>query len=393
MTRSSQPQSNASSNPVGWVEQRETQQALYRTFGLSLMLFGLSTSSALAQSIVPAADGTGTQVILNGNQFDINGGALLADELNLFHSFQQFGLTEGQIANFLANPQLRNIVTRVVGGDPSVFNGLLQVTGGNPNLYLMNPSEIVFGPDAQINLPASFAATTATGLQFGDQWFNAAGPNDYAALLGDPTAFAFGNDSVGAIVNAGNLAVASGQSLSLTGGTVINTGQLSAPAGHILITAVPGESLVRLALPGHILELAVETPLVAGDQPVTWQLPITALPDLLTTGLTPETLGLMVAESGEVQLTESGTTVPEAAATTLVSGTVDVSGPQGGSVAILGERVGVVDAAVAADGTTGDGGTINVGGAFQGGEALSVPMWIAAQPCRQMGSPLAMAAQ
>ncbi|MEQ9668626.1 hypothetical protein [Coleofasciculus sp. G2-EDA-02] len=37
-----------------------------------------------------------------------------ADEANLFHSFQEFGLDIGQIANFLANPHLRNILGRVL---------------------------------------------------------------------------------------------------------------------------------------------------------------------------------------------------------------------------------------------------------------------------------------
>ncbi|MFQ4139982.1 CHAT domain-containing protein [Nodosilinea sp. PGN35] len=337
--------------------------------GLALGISGLWASPVLAQAILPSSDGTGTQVILNGSQFDIYGGALSADQLNLFHSFQQFGLSEGQIANFLANPALRNIVTQVVGGDPSVINGLLQVTGGNPNFYLMNPSGIVFGANAQLNLPASFAATTATGMQFGDRWLQAAGSNDYSALLGDPTAFGFGNAVSGAIVNGGNLAVGTGSTLSLLGGTVINTGQLTAPAGQILITAVPGESTVRLALPGYILALELDAPVVEGDQPQTWQLPITALPELLTTGLSSASLGLAVSEGGAVQLA-NGTAVPNYPGTTIVSGRVDVSGEQGGTAAVLGDRIGLVGAQIDASGTNDDGGQILVGGEFQGNGPL-----------------------
>ncbi|MEQ8539537.1 MAG: filamentous hemagglutinin N-terminal domain-containing protein, partial [Coleofasciculus sp. D1-CHI-01] len=118
--------------------------------GFWLWVFSLCTSSevlVLAQSITPA-DGTGTIVTPDGNRIDISGGSLSSDGKNLFHSFGQFGLNPEEVANFLANPDLNNILSRVVGGDASVINGLIQVTGGNPNLYLMNPAGIIFGPNA-----------------------------------------------------------------------------------------------------------------------------------------------------------------------------------------------------------------------------------------------------
>ncbi len=70
----------------------------------------------VSQPITPATDGTGTQVTPDGNRLDIEGGSVSADGANLFHSFQQFGLDSDQIANFLANPQTRNILGRVIGG-------------------------------------------------------------------------------------------------------------------------------------------------------------------------------------------------------------------------------------------------------------------------------------
>ena len=155
---------------------------------------------------------------------------MAGDGSNLFHSFTQFGLNSNQIANFLSNPTIKNILGRVNGGNPSIINGLIQVTGGNSNLFLMNPSGIIFGSQASLNVPASFTATTATGIGFGDstRFFNAIGDNNYASLVGAPTAFAFTSAQPGAIVNNGNLAV-KGQNLTLLGGTVVSNGQLSAP--------------------------------------------------------------------------------------------------------------------------------------------------------------------
>jgi filamentous hemagglutinin family protein len=100
----------------------------------------VAIAPAQAQPITPGVDGTGTIVTPGGNRFDIEGGTLSQDGANLFHSFQQFGLDANQSANFLSNPEIRNILGRVVGGDASIINGLIQLTGGNSNLFLMNPA-------------------------------------------------------------------------------------------------------------------------------------------------------------------------------------------------------------------------------------------------------------
>ena len=55
--------------------------------GLALV-YAFGVESAIAQSIVPAADGTNTLVTPNGNRLDITGGQLSGDGANLFHSFR-----------------------------------------------------------------------------------------------------------------------------------------------------------------------------------------------------------------------------------------------------------------------------------------------------------------
>ncbi|MEQ9355804.1 CHAT domain-containing protein [Coleofasciculus chthonoplastes] len=221
----------------------------------------LSPASLNAQPITPAADETGTVVTPNGTQLDITGGRLSRDDANLFHSFEDFGLDAGQIANFLSNPEIRNIFGRVVGGDASIINGLIQVSGGNSNLFLMNPAGIVFGKNAWLNVPADFTATTATGIGFGEgNWFNAFGGNEYQDLVGNPSGFAFDLAQPGSVINAGDLVVTEGHNLTLLGGTVISTGELAAPGGNITVAAVPGESLVRISQPGQLLSLEIAPP-------------------------------------------------------------------------------------------------------------------------------------
>jgi filamentous hemagglutinin family protein len=128
--------------------------------------YGLTVDVAIAQ-IVPIGD-TGT-VVLSGQpaQTLIQGGTQAGG--NLFHQFQQFGLSTGQTATFQISPNVGNIFSRVTGGNASVINGLLQVTGGNANLFLINPAGVIFGKDARLDLPGSFTATTAEALEFSGQ--------------------------------------------------------------------------------------------------------------------------------------------------------------------------------------------------------------------------------
>ncbi|MEQ8468371.1 MAG: CHAT domain-containing protein [Coleofasciculus sp. E1-EBD-02] len=346
-------------------------KTMYRLLIPFCLVAAFTPTPLVSQPITPATDGTGTQVTPDGNRLDIQGGSVSADGANLFHSFQEFGLDSGQIANFLANPQTRNILGRVIGGDPSMINGLIQVTGSNANLFLLNPAGIVFGSDARLNVPADFTATTATSIGFGNNnWFNALGNNNYQSLVGVPNQFAFDISQPGSIVNAGNLAAAEGQNLTLLGGTVINTGQLTAPGGTITIAAVPGQNLVRISQPGNLLSLEISPRPSNPDEPL--QLNPLDLPVLLTgTGDTVET-GLTVSPRNEVQLTESGITLPTEAGTAIVSGNLDVSTPDfsaspqiGGEVNILGDNVGLIDATINASGANG-GGTVRIGGEYQG---------------------------
>ncbi|MEH1991641.1 MAG: filamentous hemagglutinin N-terminal domain-containing protein [Nostoc sp.] len=215
---------------------------------LCFWLGSIAAKPVFGQSIVPANDGTGTVVTQEGNRIDIQGGQLSGDRANLFHSLEKFGLNQEQIANFLSNPDIHNILTRVVGGDPSTINGLIQVTGGNSNLFIMNPAGVIFGPNAQINLPADFTVTTATAIGFDNRlWFNAVGKNDYSNLNGNPSGFAFDFANPGTIINAGSLSVLEGHNLTLIGGSIINTATLSAPGGNITLAAVPGTNLIRIS--------------------------------------------------------------------------------------------------------------------------------------------------
>ncbi len=264
-----------------------------------------------AQSIIPATDSTNTQITTNQNQINITGGKLSSDGANLFHIFQQFGLDENQIANFISQPHIRNILTGINGGNPSIINGLITVTGGNSNLFFINPAGIVFGANAALNVPGDFTATTATSIGFDNGWFDPNGTNDYHTLIGQPSTFNFAIPQPGSIINAADLSVPPGHNLNLIGGTIINSGSLTATGGNITITAFSsdsplvkggeGGSTIRISQPGHILSLDIP----ASNVPIT---PLT-LPQLLGNIHIPHANTVTVTPTGEVILSGSGWSV------------------------------------------------------------------------------------
>ncbi|WP_052128411.1 CHAT domain-containing protein [Neosynechococcus sphagnicola] len=279
---------------------------------------------AQAQSITAAPDGTGSLIILQGNRYDITGGQRSGDGNNLFHSFSQFDLNPGEVANFLSTPTIQNILGRVTGGSPSVIQGLIQVTGGSSNLYLMNPAGIIFGANARLDVPGSFTATTANGIGLGDRWFNAVGSNHYPDLVGIPNSFAFTMQQPGSIINAGDLEVFQGRTLTLVAGTVVSTGQLSAPGGQVVVATVPGESWVHLSQPGMVLSLEIESGNALSTQvPDLPTLAPLTLPQLLTGGNSNHATGLTLNADGSVQLTGSGLRVEtgDVTATDVTAGT------------------------------------------------------------------------
>ncbi|NEQ81616.1 MAG: filamentous hemagglutinin N-terminal domain-containing protein [Moorea sp. SIO2I5] len=166
----------------------------------------------------------------------IEGGAIRGS--NLFHSFLDFNVNEGQNVYF-ANPNgIANIITRVTGSNISQIFGTLGVQG-TANLYLINPNGINFGNNARLDIRGSFIATTADGIRLGEQGlFSATEPETSNLLTIQPGAF-FTNalrQHQAQIRNQGNLAVGSGQRLILSADTITSTGSLRARAGTVEVS-------------------------------------------------------------------------------------------------------------------------------------------------------------
>lgn len=204
-----------------------------RSFVLAVCLVAASetiaTASALAQNIT--LDGTlGPAGTLTGPTYIIPQAAGTTVGTNLFHSFGRFNLDTGEIARFTSTPTIRNILARITGGSRSNIDGLIITQSPNVNLFLINPSGITFGPNAQLSIGGvnrgSFIATTTDALVWpnGAQ-FSATNPGGAGSLLtivGDPSGFIATQRSPAAIeVRGSQLNVPSGQSFLLLGGNVV----------------------------------------------------------------------------------------------------------------------------------------------------------------------------
>lgn len=243
----------------------------------------------LAQAVIP--DGS-TNVDINNDQITIDGGEQAGD--NLFYGFEQFNVPTDGTADFQANPTVQRVVGRVTGGDSSNIDGWLTVTGASADLFLINPAGIVFGPNARLDLPATFTATTAHGLSFGEYWFRATGENSIQELSGVPSGLAF-SESSGAIVNLADLSVDGG--LMLAAGTVVDLGSLRSENGPVqVLSPESGTFALRNGL--IRLDLApVDLPAELSGTPV----PLAAL---LTGGTAEQAAAITVDAQGNVSLAD-----------------------------------------------------------------------------------------
>ena len=243
------------------------------------------TSSGLGTVVPPQPPSDGVYNITGGTRPGIDGP-------NLFHSFGDFSVGPGDIANFLNNTGLptSNILGRVTGlglEHTSYIYGTIRTTGFDvggvqANLFLMNPNGIVFGPHGSIDVSGSVSFTTAQYLRLFDS-LNGASANFYSNPAGDglansvfamapvvdfgflsPAAYGFltsPDPSATITVQGSTLSVppglpdSPGHSISLVGGKVVIQGDtlpdgtvqqsahLSAPKGTIQLAspASPGE--------------------------------------------------------------------------------------------------------------------------------------------------------
>ncbi|WP_181280589.1 beta strand repeat-containing protein [Aphanothece hegewaldii] len=180
----------------------------------------------------------------------IEGGATRGS--NLFHSFQEFNVNEGRGAYF-ANPDvIQNIFSRVTGGNVSNILGTLGVLG-NANLFLINPSGIIFGPNARLDMRGAFIGATADSLVFDNNFeFSTTNPDAPPLLtVNIPIGLRF-RENAGDISSTAN---------------IVTPSHLTLKAGNLNIsgTLAVGGDLTLEALDTLIIRDSVISPFIAAS--------------------------------------------------------------------------------------------------------------------------------
>ena len=234
---------------------------------IALFSSNLSVAHVVGDTTLPT--GERSQVTGNPN-FQINGGA--TRDGNLFHSFSQFSVSTGGSAFFNNAIDVQNILTRVTGSSISNIDGLIRANG-TANLFLLNPSGIIFGQNASLNIGGSFVATTANAIGFGNLgFFSASNPEVPSSLLTiNPSALLFNQIAASPIQNSSTapagttltgddalgLRVANGRSLLLVGGNIsMDGGGLNAFGGRVELGGLVSTGTVGLNVDGNNLSLS-----------------------------------------------------------------------------------------------------------------------------------------
>ncbi len=176
----------------------------------------------------------------------IEGGAIR--DSNLFHSFLEFNVGNGQRVYF-ANPDgITNILTRVTGSTLSQILGTLGVNG-SANLFLLNPNGIAFGSSSRLDVAGSFVASTADSAMF-DNGFNFSASDPQAPPLltiNIPMGLQYGSNPGPVNVTGATLGIQTGQTMALLGGEVnLNGASLQVPGGRVELGGLSSPGTVAL---------------------------------------------------------------------------------------------------------------------------------------------------
>ncbi|MCP5503788.1 MAG: filamentous hemagglutinin N-terminal domain-containing protein [Chlamydiales bacterium] len=240
--------------------------------------------------------------------------------------WKDFSIQKGEKAHFIQPNSSSATLNRVVGANPSEILGYLHSNG---QLYLLNPNGVLIGEGAFIDTGAFIAST-----------FNVL---DSAFLKGENLEF-FG-DSLGSVINFGKIHTKDGDAL-LIGKTVENHGTITVNGGRAGAFGCTSllyhpNSKDPLYVKGGISE-----ELNTEGNAYSHAMKTSAKPDALAT----------VKKDGEVYLTHVRNT-----------GTITAKkGDKGGEVYVLGDHVIVHEESLIDVSGKSGGGTIYIGGSFQG---------------------------
>ena len=332
---------------------------------------GLAVAAALAASPAAHPGPQGGQVVAGSatitqtapNRLDVvqSSGKAIVD-------WRSFSIGAGEHTHFQQPSSASATLNRVKGGDPSRILGQLTANG---QVMLVNPNGVFLGPGSRVDVGALMASTADIandGFLAGRYRFTTPSPNPDAG-----------------IVHQGEIRAADGGFVVLAAPHVRNEGRIQARLGQVVLAGAPtftvdfdGDGLLQFDIGGPVQAAPRGEDGRVVDALVTQSGTIQADGGrvTLTARAADQVIDRVIHMGGLVQAQTVESRGGEIilgggeVGTVAVSGTLDASGPaaaqRGGTVKVLGEKVGLFDGArLDASGGAG-GGQVLVGGNFRG---------------------------
>jgi len=285
---------------------------------------------------------TAPQVVNGSASFNQAGKLLTVTNSNgAIINWNTFSVGAGETTRFNQASTNSSVLNRVIANDPSALLGTLSSNG---KVWLVNPAGIMVGQGAKIDVGGFIAST----LNVRNEDF-LAGRLNFGAT-----------PNAGRIENRGQITTPSGGSVYLVAPAVENHGIINAPNGEVILAAGQTVQLVDTGTPG----VKVDIKGAEGKA--------TNLGEIIAEAGRIGMAGVLVKNSGTLNASslvkEGGRIFLKASKDAYVDGPghIVATGTRGGSIEVLGNRVAVMDRAqLDASGETG-GGTVLVGGDYQG---------------------------
>jgi filamentous hemagglutinin family protein len=329
------------------IRSADLQQPVGTRLGMLALLVALVWGVVVPKAM---ANPTGGVAVVGQATFVNNGNKLLVTTQNAAGqnfsaiNWQSFSIPAGSSTYFAQPTAASTSINRVVTNTPSQIFGSLSSNG---NLVLVNQAGIAVGTGAVVDTNGF----TASSLAMSD-----------ADAMAGRLRFVDGQIGTSAVSVNGSILARNGDAVLI--GSNVNTGVdalIQAPNGSTILAAGQRVEITGRGLEGIRLQvqapadLAVNLGTLSGDAVGMFA------GTLRHSGLIQATTATL--EGGRVVLKSSGDAYVEG------NGRIVATGVTGGSVDVLGQRVAIVDnASIDASGQNG-GGSIRVGGDYQGSNA------------------------
>jgi filamentous hemagglutinin family protein len=283
----------------------------------------------------------------------------------LITNWQQFNIGASQSVRFNQPSASSVALNRVTSGDPSSILGSLSANG---QVFITNPSGILFGPGARVNVGGLVAST----LNISDQDFL----NGNYNFFQDPTR------SLSSIINQGNIKAGYvgflAPSVQNKGTIVASLGSVALASGTEATLDFTGDGLINFAITGAVDGVVTDSEGNVVEERVVNTGYIEADGGRVT--LAAQDVGGIVRnvvnnsgkirantieeKNGEIWLLGGDQGIVNVTGELVASG--DDAGENGGTIHVLGDKVGLFETASLDVSGPADGGTVLVGGDFQG---------------------------